>query len=51
MQALYLIASNGLPSLTEPDRWSDHFKDFLSLCTIMDPTKRPDTSVLLKVMQ
>jgi serine/threonine protein kinase len=49
LKALYLIASHGLPALTEKDRWSDNFKDFLALCTTMDPEKRPDTSVLLKV--
>lgn len=48
LKALYLIASNGLPPLQEPERWSDNFKDFLTLCTTMDPMKRPDTSVLLK---
>ncbi|GAA5799105.1 hypothetical protein HPULCUR_004514 [Helicostylum pulchrum] len=48
LKALYLIASNGLPPLENQDRWSDNFKDFLSLCTTMDPANRPDTSVLLK---
>ncbi|KAG2235940.1 hypothetical protein INT48_004270 [Thamnidium elegans] len=48
LKALYLIASNGLPPLENQDRWSDNFKDFLSLCTTMDPINRPDTSVLLK---
>lgn len=50
LKALYLIAANGLPPLTEQDRWSDNFKDFLALCTTMDPAKRPDTGVLLKVL-
>ncbi|KAG1169240.1 hypothetical protein G6F70_008627 [Rhizopus microsporus] len=48
LKALYLIASNGLPPLEEPDRWSDQFKDFLSLCTTIDPAKRPDATTLLK---
>ncbi|KAI8087841.1 kinase-like domain-containing protein [Gilbertella persicaria] len=48
LKALYLIAAHGLPSLYEPDRWSDHFKDFLALCTTMDPSQRPDTNTLLK---
>ncbi|KAI9273738.1 kinase-like domain-containing protein [Sporodiniella umbellata] len=48
LKALYMIASNGLPPLTEPERWSDEFKDFLKLCTTVDPTERPDASILLK---
>jgi p21-activated kinase 1 len=51
LKALYLIASNGLPPLEEPDRWSENFKDFLSLCTTMDPNQRPDTTTLLKVIR
>lgn len=47
-QALFLIVSNGLPSLKEPDRWSDQFKDFLSLCTTVNQEERPDADTLLK---
>lgn len=48
-KALYLIASNGIPPLYEPERWSDEFKDFLQLCTSMDPAERPDANTLLRV--
>lgn len=40
--------SNGLPALKEPERWSDQFKDFLSLCTTTDQFTRPDAETLLK---
>ncbi|OAD77540.1 hypothetical protein PHYBLDRAFT_179895 [Phycomyces blakesleeanus NRRL 1555(-)] len=48
LRALFLIASNGLPPLREPDLWSDSFKDFLSKCTTDDPAVRPDAATLLK---
>lgn len=48
LRALFLIVSNGLPALKEPDRWSEQFKDFLSLCTTTDPNDRPDADTLLK---
>jgi p21-activated kinase 1 len=49
LKALYLIVSNGLPSLQDPDRFSEQFKDFLKLCTTMNPILRPDAESLLKV--
>ncbi|CAO3701331.1 unnamed protein product [Rhizopus microsporus] len=48
LRALFLIASNGLPPLKEPERWSDEFKDFLQLCITEDQHKRPDADTLLK---
>lgn len=48
-KAVVLIASNGLPPLEEADRWSKELKDFLQLCTMMDPKDRPDAEELLKV--
>lgn len=48
LRALFLIVSSGLPALKEPDRWSEPFKDFLSLCTTSDPNDRPDADTLLK---
>lgn len=45
---MFLIVSNGLPSLKEPDRWSDQFKDFLQLCTTVNQEERPDADTLLK---
>ncbi|KAG2229654.1 kinase-like domain-containing protein [Thamnidium elegans] len=48
LRALFLIVSNGLPTLKEPDRWSEHFKEFFELCTTNDPAQRPDAETLLK---
>ncbi|KAG1238037.1 hypothetical protein G6F35_000519 [Rhizopus arrhizus] len=48
LKALYLIASNGIPPLQEPERWSDEFKDFLQLCITLDPAQRPDANTLLR---
>ncbi|KAI7886772.1 kinase-like protein [Lichtheimia hyalospora FSU 10163] len=48
LRAVVLIASNGLPPLEEADRWSNELKDFLQLCTMMDPKDRPDADELLK---
>lgn len=45
---MFLIVSNGLPPLREPERWSESFKDFLSQCTIEDQSERPDAETLLK---
>lgn len=45
---MFLIVSSGLPPLKEPESWSESFKDFLSQCTIADPTQRPDAETLLK---
>ncbi|KAI8369233.1 kinase-like domain-containing protein [Radiomyces spectabilis] len=48
LRALFLIASNGLPPLREPDRWSDDLKNFLQQCTAENPAERPDAATLLK---
>lgn len=48
LRALFLIVSNGLPPLQEPDKWSDSFKDFLTQFTITNPQERPDAESLLK---
>ncbi|KAI8990223.1 kinase-like domain-containing protein [Pilobolus umbonatus] len=48
LKAISLIASDGLPPLDDPDRWSDNLKDFLKLCTSMNPEERPNASTLLK---
>ncbi|KAI8079941.1 kinase-like domain-containing protein [Halteromyces radiatus] len=48
LRALFLIASNGIPPFSEPDRWSEQFKDFVQKCTTVDPTKRPDAATLLR---
>ncbi|KAF7722216.1 p21 protein (Cdc42 Rac)-activated kinase [Apophysomyces ossiformis] len=48
LRALFLIASNGMPSLREPHKWSEDFKDFIRQCTRMNPLDRPDAETLSK---
>ncbi|KAI9316365.1 kinase-like domain-containing protein [Dichotomocladium elegans] len=48
LRAVFLIASNGLPALADPDKWSEGLKDFVQLCTMSDPDDRPDAKTLLK---
>jgi p21-activated kinase 1 len=48
LRALYLIATNGTPSLQHPDELSDVLKDFLKLCLTVDVNDRPDANSLLQ---
>ncbi|KAG0746505.1 hypothetical protein G6F57_000923 [Rhizopus arrhizus] len=48
LRALYLIATNGTPSLQHPDELSDVLKDFLKLCLTVDVNDRPDANALLQ---
>ena len=50
MKALYLIVSKGLPPPRNVAYMSEDFKNFLNLCTAVDPTKRPSATELLKVI-
>lgn len=47
LRALFLIATHGPPSLKEPEKWSDTFKNFLSCCLELDPQKRATAQELL----
>lgn len=47
LRALYLIATNGTPSLQHPDELSDALKDFLKQSLTVDSKGRPDANVLL----
>lgn len=49
LKALYLIATNGTPTINNPEALSDIFKDYLSKCLEVDAEKRPDAVQLLKV--
>jgi len=49
LRALFLIATNGPPSLKEPQKWSDSFKHFLSRCLDMEVEKRASADELLQV--
>ncbi|KAF9968503.1 signal transducing kinase of the PAK [Modicella reniformis] len=48
LRALYLIATNGTPTLQHPDKVSVDFTDFLHKCLEVDPEKRPTATELLK---
>ncbi|OHT14852.1 Serine/threonine-protein kinase pakC [Tritrichomonas foetus] len=48
MRALYLIVVNGVRGLTEKDKWSPEFNDFISKCLDKIPSKRPKADELLK---
>ncbi|KAF9098394.1 signal transducing kinase of the PAK [Mortierella sp. AM989] len=48
LRALYLIATNGTPSLQNPDKVSTDFTDFLQQSLEVDPEKRPTATELLR---
>nr|ACZ81460.1 Ste20 [Kwoniella heveanensis] len=48
LKALYLIATNGTPTLKHPERLSQDLKHFLSVCLCVDVSFRATSSELLK---
>ncbi|CEP15511.1 hypothetical protein [Parasitella parasitica] len=48
LRALYLIATNGTPSLQHPDELSDKLKDFLKQSLTVDSIERPSARTLLE---
>ncbi|ODO03105.1 hypothetical protein I350_05950 [Cryptococcus amylolentus CBS 6273] len=49
LKALYLIATNGTPTLKSPERLSQDLKQFLSVCLCVDVAFRATSTELLKV--
>ncbi|WVQ97785.1 hypothetical protein IAU59_004899 [Kwoniella sp. CBS 9459] len=49
LKALYLIATNGTPTLKHPERLSQDLKHFLSVCLCVDVSFRATSSELLKL--
>ncbi|XP_019871836.2 serine/threonine-protein kinase Tao [Aethina tumida] len=48
MSALYHIAQNESPTLSQTSEWSDVFKHFVEACLQKSPSSRPDSTKLLK---
>lgn len=48
LKALYLIVSNGTPTLKHPERLSDELMDFLSVCLCVEVKYRATASELLE---
>ncbi|EIW68693.1 hypothetical protein TREMEDRAFT_71885 [Tremella mesenterica DSM 1558] len=48
LKALYLIATNGTPTLKNPDKLSQDLKHFLSVCLCVDVSFRATSAELLK---
>lgn len=49
LKALYLIATNGTPTIANPESLSSTFRDYLSKTLEVDADKRPSASELLQV--
>lgn len=49
LRALYLIATNGTPTIKDEHKLSNIFRDFLHLALKVDPEKRASAHDLLKV--
>ncbi|KAK4050264.1 protein kinase domain-containing protein [Microbotryomycetes sp. JL201] len=50
LRALYLIATNGSPTINNPEQLSEVFRDFLAQCLEVDVEKRPTAAQLLNHM-
>ena len=49
LKALYLIATNGTPTLKKPEALSRELKSFLSVCLCVDVKSRATAAELLQV--
>ncbi|KAI0299265.1 kinase-like domain-containing protein [Russula brevipes] len=48
LKALYLIATNGTPTIANPENLSSTFRDYLAKTLEVDAEKRPDATLLLQ---
>ncbi|KAG5720422.1 hypothetical protein E4T56_gene17219, partial [Termitomyces sp. T112] len=48
LKALYLIATNGTPTIANPESLSSVFTDYLAKCLEVDAEKRPTATELLQ---
>lgn len=51
LKALYLIATNGTPTIANPENLSPTFTDYLAKTLEVDAEKRPNATELLAVSQ
>lgn len=49
LKALYLIATNGTPTIANPENLSAVFSDYLAKTLEVDAEKRPNATELLQV--
>lgn len=49
LKALYLIATNGTPTLKRPDKLSKELKSFLAVCLCVDVKSRATADELVQV--
>lgn len=47
LRALYLIATNGTPKISDSEKTSSTFRDFLRTCLDVDADRRPDATQLM----
>jgi len=47
IKALFMIVSQGRPDFKNPDGMSETIKDFIAVCTHMDPNNRPSAEELI----
>ena len=48
IKAMFVIKNNPPQGLSEPNKWSNEFNDFVRKCLTLDPKKRPTAGDLLK---
>jgi len=48
MRAIFMIPSRPPPKLTDPDKWSSEFNEFVAKCLIKNPEQRPTSTDMLK---
>src|SRR3989338_3831989 len=48
MRAIFMIPNRHPPTLSNPEKWSEEFRDFVAYCLVRDPAERPSSKNLLK---
>lgn len=49
LRALFLLTTQGVPTIRDPHKYSKEYHDFVGLCLEKDPERRPEAAELLKV--